>query len=32
MADEKIARMITGKEVLKEIYVPQKLVNIVVKG
>jgi leucyl-tRNA synthetase len=32
MADEKITRMITGKEVLKEIYVPQKLVNIVVKG
>jgi leucyl-tRNA synthetase len=32
MADEKIARMLTGKEVLKEIYVPQKLVNIVVKG
>jgi leucyl-tRNA synthetase len=32
MADEKIAKMLTGKEVLKEIYVPQKLVNIVVKG
>jgi leucyl-tRNA synthetase len=32
MADEKIARMLAGKEVLKEIYVPQKLVNIVVKG
>jgi len=31
-ADEKIARMIGGKEVLKEIYVPQKLVNLVVKG
>ena len=31
-ADEKIARMIDGKEVLKEVYVPQKLVNIVVKG
>jgi leucyl-tRNA synthetase len=31
-SDDKIARMIGGKEVLREIYVPQKLVNIVVKG
>jgi leucyl-tRNA synthetase len=31
-ADEKIAGMIAGKDVLKEVYVPKKLVNIVVKG
>jgi leucyl-tRNA synthetase len=30
-ADEKIVRMIEGKQVVKEIYVPRKLVNIVVK-
>jgi leucyl-tRNA synthetase len=30
--DEKIARFIAGKKVVKEIYVPQKLVNIVVRG
>jgi len=29
--DEKIVRMIEGKQVVKEIYVPRKLVNIVVK-
>jgi leucyl-tRNA synthetase len=32
LADEKIAAMIAGKDVLKEIYVPKKLLNIVVKG
>jgi leucyl-tRNA synthetase len=31
-ADEKIAGLIAGKDVLKEVYVPKKLVNIVVKG
>jgi leucyl-tRNA synthetase len=31
-ADEKIAGLITDKEILKEIYVPKKLLNIVVKG
>ena len=30
-ADEKIATEINGKQVIKEIYVPKKLVNIVVK-
>jgi leucyl-tRNA synthetase len=32
LADEKIAAMLAGKDVLKEIYVPKKLLNIVVKG
>jgi leucyl-tRNA synthetase len=32
LADEKIARQIDGKRVVKEIYVPKKLVNIVVAG
>jgi leucyl-tRNA synthetase len=32
LADEKIARQIEGKKVLKEVYVPKKLVNIVVQG
>jgi len=32
MADEKIAGLIAGKDVLKEVYVPKKLLNIVVKG
>jgi leucyl-tRNA synthetase len=32
LADEKIAAMIAGKDVLKEVYVPKKLLNIVVKG
>ena len=31
-ADEKIASFVSGKEIVKEIYVPGKLVNIVVKG
>jgi len=31
LADEKIARQIAGKKVVKEIYVPKKLVNIVVR-
>jgi leucyl-tRNA synthetase len=31
-ADEKIAKMIEGKQVVKEVYVPRKLVNIVIKG
>jgi leucyl-tRNA synthetase len=30
-ADEKIVKMIEGKTVVKEIYVPRKLLNIVVK-
>lgn len=30
--DGKIAKLITGKELVKEIYVPNKLVNIVVRG
>ena len=30
-ADEKIAAGINGKQIIKEIYVPKKLVNIVVK-
>ncbi|HOK07188.1 MAG TPA: leucine--tRNA ligase [Syntrophales bacterium] len=30
-ADEKVLKFIGGKQILKEIYVPQKLVNIVVK-
>jgi leucyl-tRNA synthetase len=29
--DEKIARFISGKTVVKEIYVPKKLVNIVIQ-
>ncbi|TSA53219.1 MAG: leucine--tRNA ligase [Planctomycetaceae bacterium] len=32
LSDEKISKLIAGKEVVKEIYVPKKLVNIVVKG
>ncbi len=32
LADERIARQIEGKKVLKEVYVPKKLVNIVVAG
>jgi leucyl-tRNA synthetase len=32
LADEKIAGMIAGKDVLKEVYVPKKLFNIVVRG
>jgi leucyl-tRNA synthetase len=32
MADEKVGRFIEGKKVLKEVYVPKKLVNIVVQG
>ena len=31
-ADEKIVKMLEGKKVLKEIYVPRKLLNIVVQG
>ena len=31
LSDEKIAKFISGKKVVKEIYVPQKLVNIVVR-
>ena len=31
-ADEKISGLIAGRDVLKEIYVPKKLLNIVVKG
>ncbi len=31
-ADEKIVKLIEGKTVLKEIYVPRKLLNIVVEG
>ncbi len=31
-ADEKIAGMLTGKKIVKEIYVPKKLLNIVVQG
>ena len=31
-ADEKVAQNINGKTVVKEIYVPGKLVNLVVKG
>jgi leucyl-tRNA synthetase len=31
-ADDKISALIAGKDVLKEIYVPKKLLNIVVKG
>ena len=30
-ADEKIAAMLQGKQILKEIYVPGKIVNIVAK-
>ena len=30
-ADEKIAAEIAGKEIVKEIYVPGKLVNLVIK-
>ena len=31
-ADEKVAAEIAGKNIVKEIYVPGKLVNIVAKG
>ncbi|MEW6335718.1 MAG: class I tRNA ligase family protein, partial [Thermodesulfobacteriota bacterium] len=31
LADEKIARQIAGKTVVKQVYVPKKLVNIVVR-
>ena len=31
LSDEKISRLIAGKKLVKEIYVPQKLVSIVVK-
>ncbi len=31
LSDEKISRLIAGKKLVKEIYVPQRLVNIVVK-
>ena len=31
-ADEKIAAMLAGKKIIKEIYVPKKLLNIVVQG
>lgn len=31
-ADEKIVKLLEGKKVLKEIYVPRKLLNIVVEG
>jgi leucyl-tRNA synthetase len=31
LSDEKIVRFISGKEVVKEIYIPKKLVNIVVR-
>jgi leucyl-tRNA synthetase len=31
MADEKIKSAITGKQIVKKIYVPGKLVNIVVR-
>jgi len=32
MGDEKVARFIEGKAVIKQVYVPKKLVNIVIKG
>jgi len=32
MADEKVSRFIEGKTVIKQVYVPKKLLNIVVKG
>ena len=31
LADERIARMIEGKRIVKEVYVPKKLVNIVIQ-
>ena len=31
VADEKIAALIEGKQIVKEIYIPGKIVNIVVK-
>jgi leucyl-tRNA synthetase len=31
LADEKVKAMIAGKQIVKKIYVPGKLVNIVVK-
>jgi leucyl-tRNA synthetase len=31
LADEKVRTMIAGKQIVKKIYVPGKLVNIVVK-
>jgi leucyl-tRNA synthetase len=30
--DGKVAKLIAGKDVVKEIYVPKKLVNIVIRG
>lgn len=32
IGDEKVARFIEGKAVIKQVYVPKKLVNIVIKG
>ncbi|MDO9527823.1 MAG: leucine--tRNA ligase [Syntrophales bacterium] len=32
LSDDRISKLIAGKEVVKKIYVPKKLVNIVVKG
>jgi len=32
MGDEKVSRFLEGKSVIKQVYVPKKLVNIVVKG
>jgi len=32
MSDEKVSRFLEGKSVVKQVYVPKKLVNIVVKG
>ena len=32
LADDKIIKAINGKKVLKEVYVPKKLVNIVIQG
>ena len=32
LADERIAAQIAGKKIVKEVYVPKKLVNIVVPG
>jgi leucyl-tRNA synthetase len=32
LADEKAAKFIEGKKVVKQVYVPGRLVNIVVQG
>jgi len=32
VADEKVAKFIEGKRIVKQIYVPGKLVNIVIQG